>query len=161
MEQSTQLVQSESSSIRAAEPWDRSEAVTYKRPGDDLYSSNLCVTGRVATKTQRAGAGALGNQLTVDARSYTREYTLLQREVNLIIRILLALIVFFVAVVIISAILNERPILESVRVTSILFGLAPSSLFLMIVVAYTIGRRDADRQQRLARAACQFNRTAM
>jgi hypothetical protein len=55
--------------------------------------------------------------------------------VNLIIRILLALIVFFGAVVIISAILNERPILESVRVTSILFGLAPSSLFLMIVVA--------------------------
>jgi cation-transporting ATPase E len=102
---------------------------------------------------RRVGADALANQLTTGARSFKREYTPLQREVNLIIRILLALIVFFGAVVIINAILNERPVLESVRATSVLFGLAPSSLFLMIVVAYTIGAmRIADKGALVQRA---------
>jgi len=110
-----------------------------KQPGDELFSGSFCVTGRGLYEATRVGAEALANQMTVGARSYTREYTPLQKEVNLIIRILLALIVFFGAAVIVSAILNERSVLESVRDTSVIFGLAPSSLFLTIVVAYAVG----------------------
>jgi cation-transporting ATPase E len=128
-------------------------ALAPKQPGDDLYSGSFCVTGRATYEVQKVGVDSLANQLTKGARSYTREYTPLQREVNLIIRVLLALIVFFGALVIIGAVLNERPVLESVRATSVLFGLAPSSLFLMIVIAYAVGAvRIADKGALVQRA---------
>lgn len=110
-----------------------------KTIGDTVLSGSFAVTGKAYYKATKVGADCYINKLTEDARSFKRNQTPLQREVDLIIRILLAMIVFFGILLAISAILNDVSFLESVRIASVLFGLAPSSLFLMIVVAYAMG----------------------
>ena len=55
------------------------------------------------------------------------------------IRLLLTLAFFFTILVVVSNVLQGLPMVETVRDASVLFGLAPSSLFLMIVVAYGVG----------------------
>jgi cation-transporting ATPase E len=85
------------------------------------------------------GINSFANKLTLEARVYTRQFTPLQREVNLSIRILLVLVFFFAILLVINNVMQEVPMVESVRQASVLFGLAPSSLFLMIVVAYGVG----------------------
>jgi len=110
-----------------------------KEAGDTVLSGSYCVTGKAKYEATGVGADSFANKLTENARTFTREYTPLQKEINLIIRILLAVILFFGILLIIRAILYNVPFLESVRVASVLFGLAPSSLFLMIVVAYAMG----------------------
>jgi cation-transporting ATPase E len=117
-----------------------------KRVGDTVYSGSFCVVGRATYEAQMVGAEGYAARLTAGARKFAREYTPLQREVNLFIRVLLAVVAVFGALLIISAILEEAPLLESVRAVSVLFGLAPNSLFLMIVVAYALGAlRIADK----------------
>jgi len=117
-----------------------------KGAGDRVYSGSFCVVGRAMYEAQGVGAEGYANRLTAGARRFTREYTPLQREVNLFIRVLLAVVALFGVLLIISSILGRTPLLESVRAVSVLFGLAPNSLFLMIVVAYALGAlRIADK----------------
>ena len=110
-----------------------------KHEGDKVFSGSFCVTGRGVYQATRVGINSLANKLTLEARIFTRHLTPLQREVNLIIRILLALVFFFAILLLINNTLHDVPAIESVRAASVLFGLAPSSLFLMIVVAYAVG----------------------
>ncbi len=86
-------------------------------------------------------------KLTEGARAFTRELTPLQRQVNLAIRILLLIVFSFGALIAINFFINQNSdLLQSVRAASVTFGLAPSSLFLMIVVAYALGAvRIADK----------------
>ncbi|MGD8806835.1 MAG: HAD-IC family P-type ATPase, partial [Chloroflexota bacterium] len=117
-----------------------------KHAGDRVFSGSFCVTGRGVYRATRVGINSVANKLTLEARMFTRHLTPLQREVNLIIRILLALVFFFALLLLINNTMHDVPPLESVRSASVLFGLAPSSLFLMIVVAYAVGAvRIADR----------------
>jgi cation-transporting ATPase E len=110
-----------------------------KHAGDRVLSGSFCVTGRGVYRATRVGINSVANKLTLEARIFTRHRTPLQREVNLIIRILLALIFFFAILLLIDHTMHGVPPLESVRSASVLFGLAPSSLFLMIVVSYALG----------------------
>ncbi|MGB3715231.1 MAG: HAD-IC family P-type ATPase [Candidatus Promineifilaceae bacterium] len=110
-----------------------------KFEGDKVFSGSFCVTGNGVYKATRVGINSFANKLTLEARIYTRQFTPLQREVNLSIRILLVLVFFFAVLLIINNVMHEVPMIESVRQASVLFGLAPSSLFLMIVVAYGVG----------------------
>ncbi len=110
-----------------------------KYEGDEVLSGSFCVTGKGMYRAKRVGINSFANKLTIAARVYDRYYTPLQQDVNFIIRILLALVLYFGALILIENTLHDVPALQSVRETSVLFGLAPSSLFLMIVVAYAVG----------------------
>ncbi|MGD8586916.1 MAG: hypothetical protein PVJ75_16315, partial [Chloroflexota bacterium] len=66
-----------------------------KHAGDRVFSGSFCVTGGGVYRATRVGINSLANKLTLEARMFTRHLTPLQREVNLIIRILLALVFFF------------------------------------------------------------------
>jgi len=110
-----------------------------KQAGDKVYSGSFCVTGRAVYEVQKVGADSFANELTTSARAFTREYTPLQREVDLIVRVLLGVVVFFGIVLLINFILEDANLLDTVRAASVVFGIAPSSLFLMIVVAYALG----------------------
>jgi cation-transporting ATPase E len=110
-----------------------------KHEGDQVQSGSYCVTGRGIYEATRVGANSYANKLTMEARTFTRHLTPLQREVYLIIRVLLGLAAFFGILLVVDNALNNVPALESIRQASVIFGLAPSSLFLMIVVAYAVG----------------------
>lgn len=111
----------------------------HKSPGDVVYSGSYCVAGQGLVEAERVGADSFIYQMTASARTLTRNLTPLQREINLVIRVLLAVIVCFGLLLTINSILTGGPFVESVRNTSVVFGLAPSSLFLTIVVAYAVG----------------------
>lgn len=111
-----------------------------KTAGTPVYSGSFCVHGRAAYLAQQVGQDSLANQLTRGARTFTREYTPLQREVDLVIRVLVLLVIFFGLMITLSFFINEEAsLLDSLRAASVVFGLAPSSLFLTIVVAYAVG----------------------
>ncbi len=110
-----------------------------KFEGDNIYSGSFCVTGQGVYKATQVGVSSFANKLTQEARIYTCHRTPLQEDINLSIRLLLILVFFFAILLVISNFLNDVPFLESVRAASVLFALAPSSLLLMIVVAYAVG----------------------
>ncbi len=118
-----------------------------KTTGNTVLSGSFVVNGRLYYTAEKVGAESFANKLTASARRFTRELTPLQREVNLVVRLLLLLVLFFGALIGINYFLSQRAdLLESVQAASVVFGLAPSSLFLMIVVAYALGAvRIADK----------------
>ena len=77
-----------------------------KREGDQVQSGSFCVTGRGVYEATRVGLNSYANKLTLEARTFTRRLTPLQREVNLVIRVLLGLAVFFGILLIINNLLN-------------------------------------------------------
>ncbi len=110
-----------------------------KRAGDALLSGSYCVSGEGEYVAEKVGADSFANRLTAEARRYQRQLTPLQRQINLVIRVLLAVVVALAGLLTIRALLHGRPLLDNARQASVLFGIAPSSLFLMIVAAYAIG----------------------
>jgi cation-transporting ATPase E len=118
-----------------------------KKAGDPVFSGSFCVVGRAAYEATQVGAESLANQLAKGARTFTRECTPLQREVDLFVRVLLAIIAFFGILLAISTFVrHDVSLLEAVRQASVVMGIAPSSMFLMIVVAYALGAlRIADK----------------
>ncbi len=110
-----------------------------KQTGDKVYSGSFCATGSAVYEVQKVGADSFANELTTSARAFTREFTPLQREVDLIVRVLLGVVIFFGILLLINFILEDANLLDTVRAASVVFGIAPSSLFLMIVVAYALG----------------------
>lgn len=118
-----------------------------KRAGDPVYSGSFVLAGRATYEAQKVGVDSFANKLAEGARQFTREQTPLQREVNLVVRILLLLVFYFGALIAVDFFgTSGATLLQSVQAASVVFGLAPSSLFLMIVVAYAMGAvRIADK----------------
>lgn len=119
----------------------------HKKSGDKILSGSFCLRGRAAYEATEVGAASFANKLTEGARHFTKEYTPLQRDVDLVIRVLLMVVIFFGVFIALNFFMNENMnLLESVQSAAVVFGLAPSSLFLTIVVAYALGAlRIADK----------------
>jgi cation-transporting ATPase E len=112
----------------------------HKKEGDELFSGSFCLSGRAIYEATAVGRNSFANKMTEGARHFSREYTPLQRDVDLIIRMLLLVVVFFGILIALNFIINEEmTLLESAQSAAVVFGLAPSSLFLTIVVAYAVG----------------------
>jgi cation-transporting ATPase E len=112
----------------------------HKKEGDELFSGSFCISGRAIYEATAVGRNSFANKMTEGARHFTREYTPLQRDVDLIIRMLLLVVVFFGILIALNFFINEEmTLLESAQSAAVVFGLAPSSLFLTIVVAYAVG----------------------
>ncbi len=118
-----------------------------KRVGDPILSGSHILNGRLVYQALKIGDASFANQLVQRARQFNREQTPLQREVNLVVRVLLLVVAFFGSLIAINQLINsDQDLLASVQAASVTFGLAPSSLFLMIVVTYALGAvRIADK----------------
>ncbi|HLI28433.1 MAG TPA: HAD-IC family P-type ATPase [Chloroflexota bacterium] len=110
-----------------------------KKPGDLVYSGSYCVTGKAYYQAQRVGAQSLVNQLTASARAFRRNLTPLQREVNLVIRVILLIAVYLEILSVVGALLQGAPVVDSVKVAVVIAGLVPNGLFIAIAVAYALG----------------------
>ncbi len=118
-----------------------------KRAGDTLLSGSFVVSGKAIYEAQKVGEHSFINQLSQNARSFVPQITPLQRQVNQVVRLLLLLVLFFGVVILLANIRFEQLTLaQSLKAASVTFGLAPASLFLMIVLAYALGAvRIADQ----------------
>jgi cation-transporting P-type ATPase E len=110
-----------------------------KRPVNPVYSGSYCVTGSGLYVAQKVGAESLAHQITTGARIFRRIHTPLQRQINLIVRVLLLVVVYLSLLLGIDAWLRHVPLVESVRMAVVVAGLVPNGLFLAITAAYAMG----------------------
>lgn len=110
-----------------------------KRENDILYSGTFCVTGGAYYRAEQVGVQSVAGRLTAGARAYRETYTPLQREVNLIIRILLLIALFLQLLLLAASLVSFIPIVETARMAMVIIGIVPNGLFLSISVAYALG----------------------
>jgi cation-transporting ATPase E len=110
-----------------------------KGPGDPVYSGTFCVGGGAHYTVQRVGTASLANQITAGARSFRRVLTPLQRQVNLVVRIVLLIVVYLQLLVVLDDLLELVPVPQAVAQATVLAGLVPNGLFVSIAVAYALG----------------------
>lgn len=117
-----------------------------KQAGKPLYSGSFCVSGKAYYQAEKVGKDSYANKLTAGAKSFRRVLTPLQKEINLIVRLLLVAAIFLWLLAGISMLMGLTPFARSVENAAVIAGLVPSGLFLMITLAYAMGSvRMADR----------------
>ena len=114
------------------------------QPGDPVYAGSFCVSGRGAYIAQKVGDERLIVRRMADLPAVTAELTPLQRAVDRILRILLVLVAIFAALLLSAYFRLDLGVPADVfnDAASVIFNIAPSGLFLMIIVTYSTGTAD-------------------
>jgi len=114
------------------------------RPGDAVYAGSFCTSGRGAYVCQKVGDERLIVRRMAEMPSMDVGLTPLQRVVDRILRILLVFVAIF-AILLLAAFFRLElgiPVETYNDAASVIFNIAPSGLFLMIIVTYTTGTAD-------------------
>jgi cation-transporting P-type ATPase E len=111
-----------------------------KRPGDEVFSGSFCMTGAVRYQATRVGHESVANEMTAGARSYRNIRTPLQREVALIIQVMLVMAVGLAIQIALQYRSGDLdlPFGDSVRAAAVIFGLVPQGLVFMVTVTYAM-----------------------
>jgi cation-transporting ATPase E len=132
-----------------------------KGPGDPVYSGSFCVAGSATYEARGVGSASLANQLTQGARAFRQVKTPVQREVDLILRAMVILILAIGGPVVVDLAIRVLALLAgalevplaatldrayqaysveaTVRAVAVVVGLVPQGLALMLTVAYAMG----------------------
>jgi cation-transporting ATPase E len=110
-----------------------------KQVDDPVYSGSFCVTGQAYYQVEKVGKDCLANQITATARSFRKSVTPLQQEINLVIRVLLAIAILLALIVCFRTLLGLLQFEAAVEQITVITGLVPSGLYLMITLAYALG----------------------
>jgi cation-transporting P-type ATPase E len=111
-----------------------------KRPGDEVYSGSYCMTGAVRYQATKVGMESVANEMTAGARTYRNIRTPLQREVALIIQVMLVMAIALAVQIALQYRAGDLdlPFGESVRAAAVIFGLVPQGLVFMVTVTYAM-----------------------
>ncbi len=110
-----------------------------KHSGDTLYSGSFCLSGSGYYRAEKVGAESLTNQITASARAFRRVKTPLQKQVNLVVRILLLVAAYFEILLLVNSLFERIPLVDTVRMSVVVLGLVPNGLFLAIATSYAMG----------------------
>jgi cation-transporting P-type ATPase E len=110
-----------------------------KEPGVPVYSGSFCVAGAGRYVVETVGADSVAGRITAGAKSFRRVLTPLQRQINLVIRLVLLIVVYLEAVLLVNAVISLTDPGEAVGQATILAGLIPNGLFVSIAIAYALG----------------------
>ncbi|HYU81919.1 MAG TPA: HAD-IC family P-type ATPase, partial [Candidatus Polarisedimenticolia bacterium] len=110
-----------------------------KAAGDEIYSGSFCVSGSAVYEATKVGEDCLAHRITAGARAFRRVYTPLQRQINLVVRVVLFVAGSFGLILVGAAIVDRLPPVEVVRIAIVVIGLVPNGLFLAISAAYALG----------------------
>ena len=109
-----------------------------KRPGDHVYSGSYCVSGAARYQAEKVGDETMAGRLTAGARVYRLTVTPLQRQINVVVRLLLVIAGTFLAMLLISSLLWNIPFRQTVLASAVIVGIVPSGLFLMVTITYSM-----------------------
>ncbi len=113
--------------------------VVPKRPGDEVFSGSFAATGSGRYRVEKVASASFANQVTAGARSFRRVVTPLQAEVNLVVRVVLAMVVYLEILLAVRGLVQAIRPGEVVADATLLAGLVPNGLFVSIAVAYALG----------------------
>ena len=125
------------------------------RAGDKVCAGSFCISGRGACVVQKVGDERFIVSRLPDLRAPAAELTRLQYIVDRILRVLLVLVAVF-ATLLLAAYFRldlDIPVDLFTDAASVIFNVAPSGLFLMIIVTYTTGSADLARRGALVHRA--------
>ena len=111
----------------------------HKVPGDQVFSGTYCVNGAAYFKADKVGADTMASSITAGARAFKRSLTPVQRDVNMIVKVLLAIAIFLLSMELLGSLIWATPFNETVVGAAVILGIVPSGLFLMITVTYSMG----------------------
>jgi len=110
-----------------------------KQQGDWLYSGSFCVSGSAYYLAEKVGAQSLAHRLTEDARAFRRVYTPLQRQITVIMQLMLLVALFLEILLILAVRDNRLSLVTSVKMSVVIIGIVPKGLLLATSVAYALG----------------------
>jgi cation-transporting P-type ATPase E len=110
-----------------------------KHAGDWLFSGSFCLSGRAFYQAEKVGAQSTAYQLTVGARAFRRMSTPLQRQIQLLIQVMLLVAIFCEVLLAMNAWLHALPSVQDVEMAVVIIGIVPNGLLLAISVAYALG----------------------
>ena len=113
--------------------------VVPKTCGDPVSSGTFCVSGQLYYEAVGVGEQSVVHRLAQQARRFRGELTPLQREVNLLIQVVLLVAVFFEILVVGNGVIDHLPLLSMVQRSAVVLAIIPVGLFLAISVAYALG----------------------
>ena len=109
-----------------------------KRPGDEVYSGSYPTSGRGRYVAETVGEASLAGRITTGARTFRRTLTPLQREIQTVIRVTLAIVLYLQLLLIVKNVLLDVPLDQAVIEATVLVGLIPNGLFVSIAIAYAL-----------------------
>ena len=110
-----------------------------KKSRDEVFSGSFCVNGSALYVAEKVGEQSLSNQITAGARAFRRVLTPLQNEIYLVVRIMLAIVIYIEFLLVIDALVTQANMGETIASATLVVGLVPNGLFLSITLAYALG----------------------
>lgn len=121
----------------------------HKKNGDPVYAGTYVLAGNAWYEAEKTSIQSMAGTIAAGARKFTVSLTPLQRDVNYIVRALLAIAVFLLMLVLLTSVIWAYPIAETVVGAAVILGIVPSGLFLMITVTYSMGALRLARKNAL------------
>jgi cation-transporting ATPase E len=118
-----------------------------KQAGDRLASGTFCLAGSAYYRAEAVGADSMAGLLTAGARAFQRQLTPLQRQITTLVQALLLAAIYIELILALVAAAKHLPVVETVRMSVIVFGIVPIGLFVATMVAYGLGAVRLSRQR--------------
>jgi cation-transporting ATPase E len=96
-----------------------------KTQGDPVHSGSFCVGGSAFYEAQKVGGDSLANQITQGARAFRLIKTPLQKNIDLVIRILVFLASQLGILLALSFAIRGLPAVESIQMAAVVAALVP------------------------------------
>ena len=118
------------------------------RTGDQVYAGSFCVSGRATYRTQKVGDDRLIASLISAEQDAKEELTPLQRVMDRVLKGLLLIVAAFTGFLLIKYFRLDTAVpVDTVNdAASVIFSIASSGLFFMILVNYAMGTMDLARR---------------
>ncbi len=119
-----------------------------RQAGEPVYAGSFCLAGHGAYEAQKVGSERLIAALTGEFQAVEEELTPLERTMDRLLRILLIIVAVLSLLLLadyFDLLLPGIHMDAFASAASVIFGIAPSSLFLMILVNYAMGTADLAR----------------
>jgi cation-transporting ATPase E len=119
-----------------------------RQAGEPVYAGSFCLAGHGAYEAQKVGNERLIAALTGEFQAVEEELTPLERTMDRLLRVLLVIVVVLALLLLADYfdLLFPGIHLDAfASAASVIFSIAPSSLFLMILVNYAMGTADLAR----------------
>jgi len=110
-----------------------------KAQGDVLHSGSFCTSGAGVYETTQVGAESLANKITAKARDFKVTRTPLQKDVNLIVRLVGLLSAVLGGLLMIEAARANLSAVERVQMMAVVMGMIPQGLIFLVTLTYALG----------------------
>ncbi len=124
-----------------------------KQVGDTLYSGSFCVSGTACYEANKVGSESLASKMTAEARQFRKVLTPLQRQINMLIRLLLGVAILLGLITLLRMLLGIASFTMGIQNLVVIVGLVPVGLYFMITLTYALGAVKIANQSALVQQA--------